>query len=335
MQIRAAVMGLGPVGRSIARAALEHGDIELVAAVERDPTLAGRRLSELIDGVTSRVLVTADATAAFAELAGGVLLHATGSRLPEVTREILSAVEAHMSVVSSCPQLAFPWIDHPKAAQMLDRAAHSARVAVLGTGVNPGFVLDRLVVSAAAASGNVRHVHAVRSVNISNRRAPLLRRAGVGLSKDEFQTQVACSAVGHVGLVQSCSLVARGLGVEYEELGETIEPVFAESLWEGNVRLRRGDVSGYRQRAYARKGGNEQVVLELIYAVSAADRDVIVIDADPKVEVVIPGGISGDVATAWAIVNAAPSVVNVEPGLRSVLDLPPSRRAAVRTDPDR
>ena len=330
MTIRAAVMGLGPVGRSIARAALQHGGIELVAVLERDPTLAGKRLADLVDGVTSRVPVTADETAVLAAIEGGVLLHATGSRLPEVAHEVLSAIEARVSVVSSCPQLAYPWVDHADAARALDRAARDARVAVVGTGVNPGFVLDRLVVSAAAASGNVRHVQAIRSVDISNRRKALLRTAGVGLSRNEFRSQVAHGVVGHVGLVQSSALVARGLGLDCDDFGEDIEPVIAERLWEGVVPVRRGDVAGYRQRAHARSAGNERVVLDLTYAVGAPDHDAIVLDADPRIELVLRGGISGDVATAWAVVNAAPLVIDADPGLRSVLDLPPRQRSAAR-----
>lgn len=320
-------MGLGPVGRSIARAALQHGEIELVAAIERNPALVDRRLQELVDGVTTELTVTADATAVFAEIQGGVLLHATGSRLPEAVRAILSAVESGVSVVSSCPELVCPWIDHAETAHTLHRAACDARVSVLATGVNPGFVLDRLVVSAGAASGNVRHVHAIRSVDISSRREALLRKAGVGLSRDEFRTRIASGAVGHVGLVHSSALVARGLGLDCDEFGEEIEPVIADGPWEGRVPVRRGEVGGYRQRAYARSAGRERIALELTYAVSAANRDSIVIDADPRIELVVRGGISGDVATAWSVVNAAPLVIDARRGLLSVLDLPVALRA--------
>lgn len=326
MAIRAAVMGLGPVGRSIARAALQHGELDLVAAIERSPALVDKRLEEIVDSVATDLTVTSDPEVVFAQIRGGVLLHATGSRLRDVAREILSAVGAGVSVVSTCPELSYPWIDHPETARALDRAALDAGVSVLGTGVNPGFVLDRLVVCAGAASGNVRRVHAVRSVDIAQRREALLRKAGVGLPTEEFRAQVAAGAVGHVGLVQSSALVARGLGLDCDEFGEAIEPVVDDEPWKGLVAVRPGEVRGYSHRAYALSAGRERVGFELIYAVGAVSRDEIVIDADPKVEIVVRGGISGDLATAWSVVNAAPLVIDARPGLLSVLDLPVASR---------
>lgn len=320
--IRAGIMGLGPVGRNIARAALQHGGLELRAAIDHDPALVGRRLDELAPDAISALTVTEDANTALAELGGGVLLHATGSRLPEVAPQLLSAVRAGVSIVSSCPDLVYPWYAHPEIARAIDRAASDAGVVVLATGVNPGFVLDHLVVAAAVASGNIREVRATRSVDISKRRAPLLHKAGVGLSVGEFQRLAESGAVGHIGLAQSAALVASGLGLGCDEFDEQLEPVIVEGALETPVPIRSGAVAGYRQRAGALASGRHQVRLELTYAVGVPDRDTITIDADPPIELVIEGGISGDLATAWSVVNAAARLNGTKPGLRNVLDLP-------------
>lgn len=320
--IRTGVMGLGPVGRCIALAASQHNELELQAAVDRDPSLAGRRLDELVPGATGGLTVARDVQGVLADLRGGLLLQATGSRLPEIAPQILAAVEARVSVVSSCPDLVYPWYAHPVTARAIDRAATDARVAVLATGVNPGFVLDRLVVAAAAASGNIETVRAVRSVDISRRRLPLLRKAGVGLSGEEFRRGAASGSIGHLGLSQSAALVAAGLGLGWDALDEQIEPVVADRRREGPIAIGVGAAAGYRQRAEALESGRRRVVLELTYAVGAPDRDAISIEADPPVEVAIEGGLSGDLATAWSVVNAAPAVWGARPGLRSVLDLP-------------
>jgi 4-hydroxy-tetrahydrodipicolinate reductase len=325
-------MGLGPVGRCIARAASQHGELELHAAIDRDPSLAGRRLDELVPEAVGDLTVTRDVQNALADLRGGLLLHATGSRLPEIAPEILSAVEARVSVVSSCPDLVYPWHAHPETARAIDRAASDARVAVLATGVNPGFVLDRLLVAAAAASGNIRTVRAVRSVDISKRRQPLLQKAGVGLSNGEFRERAASGSVGHVGLSQSAALVAAGLGLGWDTFDEGIEPVVVDRPLAGPIAIRAGAVAGYRQRAEALESGRCRVRLELTYAVGAPDRDTISIEADPPVELVIEGGLSGDLATAWSVVNAAPALWSARPGLRSVLDLPAARTFILRAD---
>jgi len=315
-------MGLGPVGRSIARAALQHEGLALCAAIDCDPALVGRRLDELAPGVVSSLAVTDDAKSALADLRGGVLLHATSARLPEITPQLLSAVEVGVSVVSSCPDLVYPWYAHPEIAQDIDRTASDAGVTVLATGVNPGFALDHLIVAAAIASGNIRQVRATRSVDISKRRAALLRKAGVGLSVDEFQRMVAAGTVGHVGLAQSAALVASGLGLVFDKLDERIEPVRADRALESPVPIRAGYVVGYRQRAETVASGRRRVRLELTYAAGVPDRDAIIIDADPPIEITLERGISGDLATAWSVVNAAARLNGAKPGLRSVLDLP-------------
>jgi 2,4-diaminopentanoate dehydrogenase len=67
------------------------------------------------------------------------------------------------------------------------------------------------------------------------------------------------------------------------------------------------------------------VKLELTIAVGAPDpRDELVLDADPPVRLLIPGGIPGDAATANAVVNAVPALLELR-GLVSVLDLPAGR----------
>ncbi len=324
--LRVGVMGLGPVGRAIARAAAQHGELELRAAIDRDPALAGRRLEALVPQAKGSAIVRPDLQDALSELRGGLLLHATGSRLPEIAPQIRAAVAARVAVVSCCPDLVYPWHAHPAIARAIDAAAADAGVAVLATGVNPGFVLDRLVVAAAAASGNVRSVRALRSVDISRRREALRCKAGVGLSPNAFRERAAAGAVGHVGLQQSAALVAAGLGLRWDALDDSIEPVFVDPPHEGPVAIAAGAAAGYRQRVVASDAGRARVRLELTYAVGAADRDALSLDADPPVELAIEGGLSGDLATAWSVVNAAPALARATPGLRSVLDLPAAGR---------
>src|SRR5262249_12985668 len=144
---------------------------------------------------------------------GGVLLHATGSRLPQVMDQLLAAGKARGSVVSTCEELAFPYLQHPQLAEKLDRAARQSAASLLGTGVNPGFVLDRLVATLAQACGPVRHVLAARVVDARSRREALQRKAGAGLSEEEFHRGVESESLGHVGLLESAALAALGLGL--------------------------------------------------------------------------------------------------------------------------
>lgn len=323
------IMGLGPVGLSIAQRVLQCQDLDLVAVLEISPELVGRRLDELVGGLETGLVVTSDPVNAFAQAKNGVVLQATGSRISDVMPQLLAALRAGLPVISTCSELACPWLDNPDQAKSLDQVAREQQKTVLGIGVNPGFALDRLVTCAAAVSGNIRHVHAQRVVDIANRRPALLNKAGVGLSVSGFLEQYKSGAVGHRGLNHSAALVATGLGLEFDDISEAIQPVISDKEWSGPVSILPGQVAGYRQCACVNRAGRELIRLDLTYAMDVTNSDSVLIDADPKIDLVLRNGVSGDAATAWSVINAIPAVLQARPGLLSVLDLPPCKSTTI------
>ncbi len=320
------VMGLGFIGQEIARAALQSEELELIGAVDKSPSLLGKKLSEVL-GVPSTLKVSGTIAQAVGRRAGVVLLHATGSKLPQVTEQVLEALSHGMHVVSTCEELSFPWFNHAALADKIDRAAQRAGTTVLGTGVNPGFVMDRLVATLGQVCGPVRHAKVARVVDARTRREALQRKVGAGLTEDEFFSLVDTDLVGHVGLVESAALCALGLGLDCDDYEEELTPVFAEEDIKGGAfAVKKGRVAGMHQVAVGLAEGQERVRLELTIAVGADDPgDFIELDADPPVKLSIPGGVSGDRATANLVVNAAPRVTAAQPGLLTVLELPAAR----------
>jgi 4-hydroxy-tetrahydrodipicolinate reductase len=163
-------------------------------------------------------------------------------------------------------------------------------------------------------------------VDASTRRAALLRKIGAGLSEEEFHAAAERGELGHVGLAESAAMAAEACaGLDEYEVDEEILPLLAEEDSAGPVRIRRGQVAGLQHQARVFAEGREVVRLELTIAVGARDpRDELVIDAEPPLRLVVPGGIAGDAATAHAVVNAVPALVELR-GLVSVLDLPAGR----------
>ncbi len=321
------VMGLGFIGQQIARAAEQSEELELIGAVDASPALIGKKLGSLIGSAGNGLRVVKDLETAVGKRKGVVLLHATGSQLPGVMDQLLEALKRGLSVVSTCEELAFPYLKYPELADALDRAAIKAGCCVLGTGVNPGFVLDRLVATAGQVCGPVRHASAIRVVDARTRREALQRKVGAGLTEKEFLALVEKDQLGHVGLVESAALCALGLGMDCDDFEEEISPVFAEEDITGAAfAVKKGKVAGISQTAVGLQDGQERVRLELTIAVGAEDPgDRIVIDADPRIELVIRGGVAGDQATANVVVNAAPRLSAAEPGLLTVLELPAGR----------
>jgi hypothetical protein len=320
--IPAVIMGLGPIGQAIARCALEKPELHLLAAV--DPALAGQRLDQVL-GAGPALTIEAEPGRAYALGRGGVVLHATGSSLEAVAPQLEAALAAGLSVVSTCEELAWPWLRHEELASRLDALAEEHDVALVGVGVNPGFALDRLPAFLAQVTGPVRHVRATRVQDAARRRPSLQRKVGMGLSEEAFHAALERGEVGHVGLAESAAMVAAGCGFELDEVEEEIAAMLAEEDAGGPAPLLRGQVAGVHQVARGFTDGEERVLLELVIAAGAEDpRDEVEIDARPPLRVLVRGGFPGDEATAWAVVNAAPAIVALR-GLVSVLDLPAGR----------
>lgn len=321
------VMGLGFIGQEVARAALLSPEVSLVGAMDVSPGLAGKKLADVLGVAAPPIRVVNELGAALGKNKRAVVLQATGSRLPQVAEQVFEVLKRGVSVVSTCEELSFPYLKYPELADKLDRAAMRAGVSVLGTGVNPGFVLDRLVAVAGQACGPVQRVQAERVVDARTRREALQRKVGAGLSEEEFHALVEKDQLGHVGLLESAAMAALGLGIDCDDFEEEILPVIAEEdIHGGAFVVKKGRVAGIYQVAVGNSDGKERVRLSLTIALGAGPvGDRVILDAEPRVELEIKGGYAGDRATANLVVNAAPRVFSAEPGLLTALELPAGR----------
>jgi len=316
------ILGLGEVGRAIARRVLTRPELRLSGAVDPAKGIAGRKLEELLGAPAGGLMVAADPAAALEAAKGGVAILAATSSFEKALPLLQQAVRAGCSVVSTCEELAWPWLHHEAAADALDALCERHDVAVVGTGVNPGFSLDRLPAFLAQVAGEVRHVRGLRVVDLAKRRDALRRKVGVGLSEAAFEKADERGEVGHVGLSESAALAAAGCGLEVDEVEEELVPLVAEEDGHG---IKAGQVAGVNQVARAFFEGREVARLELIIALGVDNaRDEVEIDADPPLRAVIPGGIPGEAATVHAVVHAALAITERR-GLITVLDLPAGR----------
>jgi 2,4-diaminopentanoate dehydrogenase len=324
-KIRAIQYGVGPIGASIARLMREKQAIEICGAIDTDPAKVGRDLGEVVGAKDAPwgLKISADARGVLGQ-AADVVIHSTSSALPEVIDQLLLCLEAESCVVSTCEELAYPYRTYPELAKQLDAAAKDWGVALVGTGVNPGFVMDKLVVTLAAVSQRVDHAKALRIVDASKRREPLQRKIGAGLTVEEFRTRVAAGVIKHVGLPESVAMVADSLNLPVDEITETIEPVVAQERVQTEfLTVEAGQAAGVHQIARGIGGGNELVYLELRMYVGAKDPvDTVELKGHPDISLVIPGGSPGDIATASVVVNSIPVILDAPAGLRTARDLP-------------
>ena len=324
-KIRAIQYGVGPIGASIARLMREKQAVEIIGAIDADPAKIGRDLGEVTGASDAPwgVKISSDAKEVL-EQAADVVIHSTSSSLPKVMDQLLACLEAESCIVSTCEELSYPHRTYPQLAAKLDSTAKDWGVALVGTGVNPGFVMDKLVITLAAVSQRIEHAKAVRVVDASRRRLPLQKKIGAGMTPDEFRAQVKAGVIKHVGLPESVAMVADSLNLPVDEITETIEPkITADRVRTEYLTVEPGQAAGVHQIARGLAGGKEVVYLELQMYVGAKDSaDTISLTGHPNISLVIPGGTHGDIATASVVVNSIPVILNAPAGLRTARDLP-------------
>jgi 4-hydroxy-tetrahydrodipicolinate reductase len=309
------VQGLGPIGARILAAAHEDPALAVLGAVDVAPALVGRSAREATGGGPDGVLVRATLAEARAAAPGAVaVLHATGSRFGDVAPQLHDAVALGLHVVSTCEELACPFARHAEAAAALDARARAARCTVVGVGVNPGLVMDRLPALLACASLGVRAVRVVRALDPRSRRVPFQRKVGYGLGRTEAERLVAAGAIGHVGLRESAELCARALGWRLGAARERLALVQPDAG---------GPVIGVVQTldVAAHEGGRIELRFEA-HAGVTSPHDTVEIDGRSPIRLRIDGGLAGEDMTVGAVLGAARAMARAPRGLVTVLDLP-------------
>src|SRR5688572_6080551 len=213
-------VGLGPLGRLIQSDLARRGPGRTVAAVDVDPALAGMPLGELCPGAPLDVRVEPELDRIGDWEAIDAAILTTSSDLARCAPTLKALAERGVSTVSTCEELVWPWLRHAKLAGELEDVARANGTAILGTGVNPGFLMDALPMFLSAAALEVRAVHVWRVQDASQRRVPFQKKIGAGLDRATFAARIADGSLRHVGLGESLHFVAACLGWQVERWEE-------------------------------------------------------------------------------------------------------------------
>jgi hypothetical protein len=316
--------GLGSIGRATARHIVDRDGLQLVAGIDIDPAKVGQDVGEVIGlGQPLGFKVVESLSQALAGTEADIVVHTTSSYFDTFKPQIVEILEAGLDVVSTSEELSFPWLAHAKEAAEVDAVAKRAKKTVLGTGVNPGFLMDSLPLNLTAICQRVDRIDVTRVINASTRRGPFQAKIGSGMTVDDFQAKMAAGRMGHVGLPESMGMVFHTLGKKLARYESGVEPVVAE----GPVKtdyfdVQPGQVRGLKQVARGYTEKSEFMTLTFVAALEAGDEaDTIKITGSPNLEVVLKGT-NGDIATVAIAVNAIRRVKEAAPGLVTMRDLP-------------
>ncbi len=316
--------GLGPIGSAMARHMVERGGLDLVAGIDIDPAKVGKDLGEVIGlGRSLGLTVVGRLSEALAQVEADAVLHTTSSYFDAFQPQILEILDAGLDVVSTSEELSFPWLSHAEPAAKIDAAAKRAGKTVLGTGVNPGFLMDSLPLNLTAICQRVDRIEVQRVINASTRRGPFQAKIGSGMSVGDFEAKMAAGRMGHVGLPESMGMVFDTLGRRLERYESGVEPVVADKpVRTDYFDVQAGQVKGLKQVARGYTADGEFMSLTFIAALEAGDEaDTIKISGLPNLEVTLKGT-NGDIATVAIAVNAVRRVREAGPGLVTMRDLP-------------
>jgi 4-hydroxy-tetrahydrodipicolinate reductase len=331
-KIKVVVWGLGSMGSGIAKMILGKKGFTIVGAIDMDPNKVGKKLSSVLDleeNEDNCCMVTDKAKQVMKKGFADVCMMATASFTKVVFPLIKMAAEAGMDVVTTAEEMSYPKAVDPELSKELDKIAKENKVSILGTGVNPGFIMDLIVIALTGVCDTVDNINVARVNDLACFGKAVMVEQGIGLKKEEFIEGVKNDTVaGHVGFLQSFGMFEEAFNVKFNNVRQEKEPILTTVPRDtGIVSAKPGDVAGCRQLGYASLGDKVFVKMEHPQQIkpeleSVDTGDYITINGDPKIDVQIKPEIPGGIATIAICVNMVPLVMNSAPGLKTMLDLP-------------
>jgi hypothetical protein len=323
-QIRVLHFGIGPIGAAIVKQIAARPGFKIVGAIDVDPAKVGRDVGD-VAGLSRRlgVKVQDDAAKALKAAKADVVVHCTGSSIKGVMPQLEAILKSKTPVISTTEELAYPGYTHVRQARRLHALAKKAKVAMLGTGVNPGFAMDALPVMMTAVCERVDRITVQRVQDARLRRLPFQQKIGAGLTTEQFQKKADAGTVRHVGMTESIAMIADALGWSLDRITDEIQPKIATvTISSEFLAVDPGYVCGIIQDGAGYRNGEPVIRLHLeAYLGAPESYDAIEVDGSPQLSMKVAGGIQGDIATASIVVNSIAKILAAPPGLHTMRDL--------------
>ncbi|MFW9936140.1 MAG: Gfo/Idh/MocA family oxidoreductase [Candidatus Thorarchaeota archaeon] len=320
-------VGLGPMGKIVADLLIKRKNIDLKAVIDIDKSLKGKLLSEILNAKDTNLKVESNLAEILSQMDIDLVFIATSSSLEKIVPIIKQALNSGCNVLSICEELSYPYKNYPTISQELNNLALTKNLTIVGTGINPGYLMDLLPIVLTAPCQQVHSIKITRMINSAKRRESFQRKIGTGLKVEEFYEKINNNEItGHVGLSQSIQMIAAALGIPYDTLDEfPPKPIITskEFVTSYGETVHKGNVCGLNSKAIAKKDKKEIFVLDFVaYAGEHEEYDSVKVDGIPSLHQKIVGGVHGDIGTAAIVANLIPIVINAKPGLLTMKDLP-------------
>ncbi len=332
--VKVIIWGFGAMGSGMAETLLKKKGIEIVGAIDIEPKL-GNSIYDYIDvekGNNKDVIIqTAEET--IKDKAADIVIVATDSFTRKAFDKIKYCLERKINVITTAEEMAYPQAQEPELAKKLDEIGKENGVTVLGTGINPGLIMDLLVIALTGACTDIDYIKAERVNDLSPFGPAVMEEQGVGISVDEFNKRVEDNTLaGHVGFPESVNMIADAIGWKLNgEVKQTKEPIVSNVYRKApHTEIESGEVAGCRMMGYGYIGDEIKIEMEHPQQVEPQleginTGDYINIKGTPDINMAIKPEIPGGIGTIAMCVNMIPHVINASPGLKTMIDLPVPR----------
>ncbi|MGD2200317.1 MAG: dihydrodipicolinate reductase [Candidatus Bathyarchaeota archaeon] len=328
-KVRIVSYGIGVIGRRLARHLLTKEGVEIVGAVDINPVIVGKDLGEVLGVEKMGVVISDDADKVISSTKPDIVCHTTMSYLRQTFDQFSQIMKHGVDVVSTCEELAYPYATDEGAdyAKKLDELGKRYGSSLLGTGINPGFLMDTLPTFLTGVCTRVDEIYITRQMDAATRRIPFQEKIGAGLTVEEFKEKIEEHEItGHVGLEQSIKMIADGIGWELDEIKvDPVKPVILDhDAASEAIEVPKGHNAGSMQKAFGVKDGKPLITLDFRAYIGAPEEfDSITIKGEPPINERTSPCVHGDFGTIAITTNMIPHVINAEPGFKTMLELPP------------
>ena len=333
--VKVAIWGFGAMGSGMARMLLKKKGVEIVGVCDLHPQRAGRSIFEVLGverGDRKEVIINPNIDEVLTEKCCDICLCATDSFTKNAFPKLKVVLEKKVNVISTAEEMSYPQAQNPELAAELDRIAKENGVTILGTGINPGLIMDLLVVCLTGCMTDVEHIEAKRVNSLSPFGPAVMEEQGVGITVDEFNKGVETGHLaGHVGFSESVGMIADAIGWSVEKFEQQMAPIVTTVDRKSPYGFAAaGNVAGVNMTGQGYVDG--QVKIDMIHPQQIEPEmegtftgDYITIKGTPEVNMSIKPEVDGGLGTIAMCVNMIPHVINADPGLKTMIDLPVPR----------
>jgi 4-hydroxy-tetrahydrodipicolinate reductase len=334
-KVKVVIWGFGAMGRGMADMLLTKKGVEITGVCDLHPDLVGNSMFNALEEKQNDhpdVIVSNDIDSLLDKNNCDLVLLATDSYTRKAFPKMVKIMEAGINVISTAEEMAYPQAQEPELAKELHKVAKDNGVTVLGTGINPGFIMDLLVVALTGVMTDVTHIEANRVNSLSPFGPAVMEEQGVGITLEEFNHGVETDTLaGHVGFAESVNMIADAIGVKLDKFQQQMAPIVTTIDRKSPYGFAKaGNVAGVNMTGQGII--DNEVFIDMKHPQQIEPEmegthtgDYINIKGTPNVHMAITPEIDGGIGTIAMCVNMIPHVLNAKPGLKTMIDLPVPR----------